>query len=154
VELPLAQTLENFLPKILHEEKVVRTARKEASAFRILLVEDHEPTRNALHHLLMRRHYEVETAASLAEARLLLAALDFDLLISDIGLPDGSGCDLMNEARKKNLPGIALTGYGMENDVAASHTAGFTTHLIKPVRVQSLEAALAAIQKKSTALLK
>jgi len=67
-------------------------------------------------------------------------------LISDIGLPDGNGFDLMTELRaaNKHLQGIALTGYGMEEDMARSQNAGFASHLVKPVRVESLEAALAA----------
>ena len=112
----------------------------------ILLVEDHEPTRTALAHLLTRRDYEVTTAASVAEARRLSAKQQFQLLISDIGLPDGNGFELMKElrARHADLQGIALTGYGMEEDISRSRDAGFTSHLIKPIRVQSLEAALAA----------
>jgi CheY-like chemotaxis protein len=108
-----------------------------------LLVEDHEPTRLALSHLLTRRLYEVIVAASLAEARILAGAQSFDLLISDIGLPDGNGCDLMIELNKDGLVrGIALTGYGMEEDLKRSQNAGFIAHLTKPVRIESLEAAL------------
>jgi CheY-like chemotaxis protein len=110
---------------------------------RILLVEDHEATRISLARLLMRRNYEVVTAASLAEARRVADENEFHLLISDIGLPDGNGCDLMAELRKtRPLKGIALTGFGMEQDLARSRDAGFVTHLIKPVRIQSLETAL------------
>lgn len=112
----------------------------------ILLVEDHEPTRTALAQLLTRRRYEVKTAATAAEARALSKKEKFHLIISDIGLPDGNGFDLMKELRAGNaeLRGIALTGYGMEEDVARSQNAGFASHLTKPIRVQSLEAALAA----------
>ena len=117
----------------------------QAASIRVLLVEDHEPTRIALTQLLTRRHYEVKTAASLGEARALSQDQTFQLLISDIGLPDGSGLELIKElrARHKNLRGIALTGYGMEQDIARSQEAGFTVHLTKPIRVQSLENALA-----------
>jgi PAS domain S-box-containing protein len=116
---------------------------------RILLVEDHEPTRTTLTGLLLRRRYQVAAAATAAEARALAGARSFDLLITDIGLPDGNGYDLMNELGQKNhLRGIALTGYGMEHDVARSETAGFDAHLTKPVRIQSLEAALEATAKR------
>jgi len=83
-------------------------------------VEDHEPTRLALTQLLLRRRYRVTSAASVAEARSCMDQnADFNLLISDIGLPDGSGCDLMVEFRKRfGATGIALTGYGMEQDLA------------------------------------
>jgi CheY-like chemotaxis protein len=115
------------------------------SGVRILLVEDHEPTRSSLARLLMHRYYEVISAASIAEARALVADKEFHLLISDIGLPDGSGYDLMMELRRtRRVRGIALTGYGMEQDVARSQHAGFVAHLTKPVGIQSLEVALAA----------
>jgi PAS domain S-box-containing protein len=112
---------------------------------KILLVEDHEPTRTVLAQLLTRRRYQVETAASAAEARALAREQAFHLLISDLGLPDGDGLDLMKElqAHNQELQGIALTGYGMEQDIARSLEAGFASHLIKPVSVESLENALA-----------
>jgi CheY-like chemotaxis protein len=112
-----------------------------------LLVEDHEPTRTSLAKLLIRRGYEVRTATSLAEARALAAAAPFDLLLSDLGLPDGNGCELMAEFRHDaSVRGIALSGYGMDIDVAQSRAAGFGAHLIKPVSVQVLEKALAQIE--------
>jgi CheY-like chemotaxis protein len=110
---------------------------------RVLVVEDHEPTRLALVGMLVRRAYQVVTATSLAEARAFAHAGNFNLVISDLGLPDGSGCELMTEMKKRGpVPGIALTGYGMANDITRSREAGFVTHLTKPVRLQSLEAAL------------
>jgi len=111
----------------------------------ILLVEDHEPTRRALTQLLLRRQYKVTSASLFTDARAQLEGHEnFDLLISDIGLPDGSGYDLMKAFREKfGANGIALTGYGMEQDVERSHEVGFRTHLTKPVRIESLEAALA-----------
>jgi PAS domain S-box-containing protein len=110
---------------------------------RILLVEDHEPTRIALNQLLLRRHCEVATAGSLGEARELSRKATFDLLISDLGLPDGDGCALMEDMRNRyGLTGIALTGYGMEEDVERCKRAGFSTHLIKPLRIQALDEAL------------
>ena len=125
-------------PAPAHDSKIVARGRC------ILLVEDHEPTRTALAHLLTRRHFVVLTAASLAEGRELAGKNKIDLLISDIGLPDGSGHTLMSELRKScGLNGIALTGYGMQEDVANSEKAGFVTHLTKPVRIKSLDAALA-----------
>jgi PAS domain S-box-containing protein len=120
-------------------------ADKPVDEINILLVEDHEPTRSVLAHLLKRRRYQVHTAASLAEARTLSRSQDFHLLISDIGLPDGDGIGLMKELQEHNraLRGIALSGYGMEQDVARSLEAGFVSHLVKPVRIESLESALA-----------
>lgn len=120
--------------------------RAGRSGLRILLVEDHEPTRTALGFLLNRRGYQVVKAASSNEARSLAAAEKIDLVISDIGLPDGSGNELMAELRDQHgLRGIALTGYGMEEDVARSNAAGFATHLTKPVDISALEKALALV---------
>ncbi|TDU69310.1 PAS domain S-box-containing protein [Prosthecobacter fusiformis] len=109
----------------------------------ILLVEDHEATRTALAQLLQRRRYLVSTASCVDEARLLAREKHFDLLISDIGLPDGNGYDLMVElAQQYGLKGIALTGYGMEKDLDRSSAAGFVTHLTKPIHMNSLEGAI------------
>ena len=147
VELPLAGNNEEEIINYSPEDSQPDFSSKK-NGLRILLVEDHEPTRTALTQLLLRRFYEVITAASIAEARILADTKDFNLLISDIGLPDGSGYDLILELRKKGpVKGIALTGYGMEHDVARSQDAGFITHLTKPVRIQSLETALIAALK-------
>lgn len=113
---------------------------------RVLLVEDHKPTSRALTQLLVRRNYQVATAECVADARAVARRQSFDLLISDIGLPDGNGYDLMTELRSEyGLPGIALTGYGMEEDVNRSQAAGFIVHLTKPVSVQALDGALATV---------
>lgn len=115
---------------------------------RVLLVEDHVPTRSTLERLLMRRRYEVVSAGTVAEARALMENERVDLVISDIGLPDGNAYDLMTELRQRfSLPGIALTGYGMDSDIARSHAAGFAIHLTKPLRVQSLDEALQRINE-------
>jgi CheY-like chemotaxis protein len=121
-------------------------ALKKKSGGRILLVEDHEPTRAALARLLTRRDYKVMTAASVTEARTLARREKFDLVVSDIGLPDGNGYTLMSELRDEfGLKGIALTGYGMEQDVSRGQNAGFVAHLTKPVRMESLEKALSEV---------
>jgi PAS domain S-box-containing protein len=110
---------------------------------RILLVEDHAATRQTLELLLARRGYRVTTAGTLAEGRTQAARGDFDLLVSDVGLPDGDGAVLMAELRdQRGLKGIALTGYGMDEDIARCRAAGFVAHLTKPIRVEALEAAL------------
>lgn len=112
----------------------------------ILLVEDHEPTRVALERLLVRRNFRVFVGESAADARAVARAQKIDLVISDIGLPDGNGYDLMAELEELyDLKGIALTGYGAEDDVARSRATGFAVHLVKPVGVQALDAAIAAI---------
>jgi len=143
VELPLATPAETGHNSTAQKLPENAPSGATARGIRILLVEDHEPTRTTLAGLLARRRYQVAEAATVAEARALAGKKSFDLLITDIGLPDGNGYDLMNELGKKNhLRGIALTGYGMEHDVARSENVGFDAHLTKPVRIQSLEAAL------------
>jgi CheY-like chemotaxis protein len=149
IEFPLASTEEGKddaapVREIPPSVPLAREARGSARR-RVLLVEDHEPTRATLALLLNRRSFDVVTAGCLAEARTLAEQGEFDLLISDIGLPDGSGYDLMTNLRdRRGLKGIALSGYGMEQDIARSQAAGFVAHLTKPVRVKSLESALAA----------
>jgi signal transduction histidine kinase len=149
VELPLATDTENLGDPATSIPPQDTAGGATAKSIRILLVEDHEPTRTTLASLLLRRRYQVAEAATVAEARTLAGARNFDLLITDIGLPDGNGYDLMSELGQKNhLRGIALTGYGMEHDIARSENAGFDAHLTKPVRIQSLEAALDVTVKR------
>lgn len=117
---------------------------KTADRIKILLVEDHEPTRDALARLLLRRNHSVAIAVSAREARMLAEKNTFDLVISDIGLPDESGFDLMKELNQRySLRGIALTGYGSEEDRISSKRSGFLSHLTKPIRMESLDATLA-----------
>jgi CheY-like chemotaxis protein len=73
----------------------------------------------------------------------------FDLLVSDLGLPDGSGLDLMRELRSRGqaLPAIAVSGYGQEEDLAHSRAAGFSAHLIKPVDPNRLLTAISVVTK-------
>jgi PAS domain S-box-containing protein len=112
----------------------------------ILLVEDHEPTRTTLARLLASRGHKVNSAASVEEAMAFAEQQDFELIISDIELPDGDGCDLFRQLRVKipNIKGIALSGLGTSDDLARSKNSGFCAHLVKPVEIQALEQALAA----------
>jgi two-component system, chemotaxis family, CheB/CheR fusion protein len=110
---------------------------------RILLVDDHEDTRQSLERLLRRRGYKVETAGDARSALELAARLPFDLLVSDIGLPDESGFELIRRLRlERPIKGIAVSGFGMEGDLEKSRAAGFSEHLLKPVKFQVLEAAI------------
>jgi signal transduction histidine kinase/CheY-like chemotaxis protein/PAS domain-containing protein len=112
---------------------------------RLLLVEDHEPTRVPLARLLERRGFGVCAVGSATEA---LAEADrqlFDLVLSDIGLPDGDGFSLMKELRDlHHLKGIALTGYGTEDDIARGREVGFVAHLTKPIGIVELDRTLAS----------
>jgi CheY-like chemotaxis protein len=107
---------------------------------RILLVEDHVDTARAMSRLLRSLGHQVETATTVAAALELANKDNFRLIISDIGLPDGTGIDFMRQVRERsNVPAIALTGFGMEDDIMRSREAGFTMHLTKPVNFQRLE---------------
>jgi two-component system CheB/CheR fusion protein len=114
---------------------------------RILLVEDHADTAEAMADLLRGLDHQVTVAGSvtagIAAAEAAVEEGGFDLLVSDLGLPDGSGHDLMRElGRRYSLKGIALSGYGMEEDVRKSLEAGFEKHLTKPVSLQILRTAI------------
>ncbi len=109
----------------------------------LLLVEDHPDTARTLSRLLRRAGFAVITASDVASACAAAEREPFDLLISDLGLPDGSGYEIMRRVREtRSVPGIAMSGYGMEADVRRSHEAGFTEHLVKPVDVPELVAAI------------
>lgn len=112
----------------------------ERQSKRILLVEDHEDTNRSLTNLLRRRGYHVQPAASVRSALDLAEHEQFDVLISDIGLPDGSGIELIKALNShRPLFGIALTGYGMEDDIQKSYDSGFKHHLVKPVDLNKLD---------------
>lgn len=107
---------------------------------RLLLVEDHEATRSTMKMLLEKRGYEVVDAGTCAGALRAAEAQTFDLVLSDLGLPDGDGVELMSILRERfGLKGIALTGYGMEHDIQRSNQAGFIAHLTKPINASLLD---------------
>ena len=107
----------------------------------VLLVEDHADSRKSITRLLTHLGCKVAVAGTVAEALATVERQNFDLLISDIGLPDASGAELMRQVKAQHgLKGIALSGYGMEQDVAQSTEAGFEAHLTKPINVHVLEA--------------
>lgn len=113
---------------------------------RVLLVEDHEDTRRILARLLKSSGYDVRTADCAAAALDLAASDRFDVMLSDIGLPDATGYDLMRQVRDRHaIPGIALSGYGMEEDVRRGREAGFADHVVKPVNLSHLESVLARV---------
>jgi PAS domain S-box-containing protein len=114
------------------------SAVPRARALHILLVEDNADTLRVVARLLRGRGHRVTTAAGVGAA--LEAEGRFDLVISDIGLPDGSGLDLLRQLRSRRpVPGIALSGYGMDDDLRKSCEAGFAAHLTKPVDFRKLE---------------
>ena len=137
------EAMEVELPPRRPAPRQVGDRPPEARRARILLVEDHEDTARMMARLLRNGGHQVWTAGSVAAARLIVERQEFDLMISDIGLPDGSGLDLMEElVRRHGMRGIALSGYGMEQDIFRSHAAGFMEHLTKPVKLDELRRAV------------
>jgi signal transduction histidine kinase len=115
----------------------------ESRPLRILLVDDHQDTCTALERLLVRRGHLVAAAHNVRSAMEAAARNPFDLLISDIALPDGTGTELMTYLHAiSRIPGIAISGFGMNGDIEKSIEAGFAEHLVKPVKMESLEAAI------------
>ena len=101
-----------------------------------MLVEDHADTARVLAKLLRDSGYEVTTANSAASALQIAASEPFDIMVSDIGLPDANGYELMTQIRDRHgVKGIALSGYGMEEDMRKSREAGFTDHVVKPANL-------------------
>ncbi len=110
---------------------------------RLLVVEDDETTLVVLARLLRRQGHDVSTANSIKSALLLASSQTFDFVISDLGLPDGDGVDLMRQLTSDHgLRGIALSGYGMEQDLVRTKEAGFCAHLVKPINFEALDRTL------------
>ena len=113
----------------------------------ILLVDDHKDSLDLLARLLRRCGHSVETAMRVDEAVKAVERRRFDILVSDIGLPDGSGTEVMRAIKaEQGAPGIALTGHGDDKYIQACADAGFATRLLKPVvfnqLVRAMETAL------------
>jgi two-component system CheB/CheR fusion protein len=111
---------------------------------RLLIVEDHEPTLETLVRLLARAGHHVTRAASITAAIEAASAASFDVLISDIGLPDGDGSELLPRLRALHpqLQAIILSGYGADEDIRKSWSAGYLIHLTKPIDFAELKRAL------------
>lgn len=142
IELPLRKAASPAIPE-------VAPSVPASAGLRILLVEDHEDTRYVFQAILSQKGHSVKSAAT-GEAALALASSEvFDLVISDLGLPDFSGTDLMSILQERYaLRGVALSGYGMEEDIRRSKSAGFDHHLTKPVDLAKIDQLLANLTKE------
>jgi PAS domain S-box-containing protein len=120
-----------------------RNGRKTSKPRRILLVEDHQDTRRTLSRLLTHFGHNVVTADNVEGAIDIMRSNNIDVVLCDIGLPDGSGYEVAAQARASgNIKAIALTGFGTEQDVQRSKEAGFDFHLVKPINFQELQTVL------------
>lgn len=116
----------------------------------ILVVEDHGDTRRVLTGLLGHFGHSISAADTVKSAMAFLRAKRFDAVLSDVNLPDGSGYDVIREAkRQQSLTGIALTARGETEDVERGREAGFDYHLTKPVDFSQLRGVLARIETTS-----
>ncbi|HEY4989089.1 MAG TPA: PAS domain-containing protein [Opitutaceae bacterium] len=142
VELPLGAPASSAPPK--DQAAPPACERPTGPACRsVLLIEDHSPSRQALARVLTSRKIDVTEAANAAEALEKARIHAFDLVISDIGLPGINGYDLMRTLHSRyGCRGIALSGYGTEQDIARSKQAGFLAHLTKPIQIEALDDAL------------
>ena len=114
------------------------------STLKFFVVENHEDTLDAIRMFLEAQGHSVEVAPDMKSALKLAPATKFDVLISDIGLPDGDGWELAKKLREQipGLKAIAMSGYGMRADLDRSKAAGFAAHLIKPFGPVELNVAL------------
>ena len=123
---------------------------RRSRPLRVLLVEDHPVTAKMMRTVLAANGHAVQWASDVASAVELAGKQNFDLLMSDLGLPDGSGHDLMRQLRQRGhtFPGVALSGYGQEEDIQRSREAGFAAHLTKPASREAVVEAIAAAVAK------
>lgn len=125
---------------------IIKSNDSSERRLNVLLVEDHLDTLNAMSRLLNQMGHRVRTACSVASAIAMARDRLPDLLISDLGLPDGSGLQIMRELLSQGVKGIALSGFGMEDDLRRSDEAGFAKHLTKPIDITTLERALKEVR--------
>ena len=125
---------------------------EEATRLRILFVEDHEDTRYVLTRLLRHFGYQVDSVATCESALAALNDSKFQILLCDIGLPDGDGCNLVNQAKHKqpNLLAVALTARAESEEIKRGKVAGFDHYVIKPFDAGELRFALGSWAKRAT----
>ncbi len=123
--------------------KNFRASKRPAKQLRILLVEDHQDTRHTLSRLLTHFGHQISVAADRQSALHIMASQNFDVILCDIGLPDGSGYEVVSETKRRHpVKAIAISGFGTEADVRRSIEAGFDFHLVKPVDLRELQEVL------------
>jgi CheY-like chemotaxis protein len=127
-------------------EDRTRESYNSGKRLRILVVEDHSETLEALSHLLSHFGHEISVADGAQNALNIIDSKEFDVVLCDIALPDGSGYDVIAEAkRKRPVKAVALTGFGATEDIERAKEAGFDFHLTKPVDIHELRAVLGQI---------
>jgi PAS domain S-box-containing protein len=119
------------------------TRSKPPKLLRVLLVEDHRDTRRMLSRLLTYFGHQVLTAGNVRSALDIVGSGEIDVLVCDIGLPDGSGYEVISQTRRtRPIKAVALTGFGTDEDLRRSKEAGFDFRLVKPVDLHELQTIL------------
>ena len=123
-----------------------RASYNSGKRLRILVVEDHSDTLQALSRLLSHFGHEISVADGAQNALNIIESKEFDVVLCDIALPDGSGYDVIAEAkRKRPVKAVALTGFSATEDIERGKLAGFDFHLSKPVDFHELRAVLGQV---------
>ena len=113
---------------------------------RILVVEDHSDTLQALSRLLSHFGHDISTADGARSALDMIKSKEFDVVLCDIALPDGNGYDVIAEAKRKGaVKAVAISGFAARDDVERGRKAGFDFHLAKPVDFHELRSVLGQI---------
>src|SRR5438067_12004894 len=153
-----AGDLPTFWPSFLAWGKKTAKTRREVGGSQageqskrcILVVDDHDDTLRSMKLLLTRLGYEVLAAENMTDALRIAGEQHFDILLSDIGLPDGRGLEWLKRIRAgRNDPALALSGFGMDEDIDRSCEAGFSDHLTKPVSIDRLQAAISQLEAEA-----
>jgi CheY-like chemotaxis protein len=123
---------------------------KRKKSLHILVVENHQDTLDAMKMFLELHGHKVETAGTMQTALAAATETDFDLVITDIGLPDGDGWELMHRLRERGpVRAVAMSGYGWKEDLEKSRAAGFEAHLLKPLKITELENVLRKMEQST-----
>lgn len=123
-----------------------KASYNSGKSLRILVVEDHSDTLEALSRLLSRFGHEISVANRAQNALSMIESKQFDVVLCDIALPDGSGYDIIAQAKRKQpVKAVALTGFGASEDIERGKEAGFDFHLTKPVDFHELRTVLGQI---------
>lgn len=132
-------TLDSVANRAKKSDVTSQAPRKPAKSLRILLVEDHGDTRHTLSRLLTHFGHQISVAENTQSALEIMRSQKFDVVLSDIGLPDGSGYEVVSQAKRKHpVKAVAITGFGTDEDVRRGKEAGFDFHLVKPIDFHEL----------------
>ncbi len=122
----------------------------------ILVLDDSEDSTEMLRHLLEISGASVKTATSAVDALRIAGEKDFDIVVSDISMPGMDGFEFLRRFRelpgKKDVPVLALTGFGRTEDIQRAQHAGFYSHLTKPFDLQALSAILEELSRRKVPL--